>query len=433
MEQSTRSTETNKDKEKEKDEEKDEEKEDKVNKIEELRDLLKEDPLGMDEELRRDYEVVKLLHENKEKTGNANMVLCQVFLNSVQEVNSATQSAKIDFGVTLWFMDSEAVGHSGDTEDWGSKIKIWKPIIEVMGNIDMEEVLADGGSYYIREEYSKYVIVNWYQRFKGNIVIDQDLHEFPFDRQEIKIKFGATLWSSDVISFKDWTRPDQIELFSVGMNFTEWNLVSVPKVADFHELSVEDRRSISYVEISFNLRRRYMYYLTHVVFLVFLINMMTWTVFTIGPDVSSRISLDITLFLALVALNFVVIGFIPKVSYGTKLSQYFVLSYASITLATLHNVVIYFVNDYYCINGYDLAYPLPQTNSTNPLLNPPPRCWTALYLDWTILAVIIIVQVSYTIYYIITGIKSLPGEKIIQHKKNPAKVLLDDESHAKTE
>jgi len=341
--------------------------------------------------------------------------LCQVFLNSVQEVNSATQSAKIDFGVTLWFMDSEAVGHSGDIEDWGSKIKIWKPIIEVMGNIDMEEVLADGGSFYIREEYSKYGIVNWYQRFKGSIMIDQDLHDFPFDRQEIRIKFGATLWSSDVISFKDWTPHDQIELFSVGMNFTEWNLVSVPKVTTFLEESIEDRRSISYVEITFNLRRRYMYYLTHVVFLVFLTNMMSWTVFTIGPDVASRINLDITLFLALVALNFVVIGFIPKVSYGTRLSHYFLVSYASITLATLHNVVIYFVNDYYCINGYDPGYSLPENDSTNWLFPPPARCWTALYLDWSVLAIIIFFQVSYTVHYIIAGAKSHPHEEIIQH------------------
>jgi len=359
------------------------------------------------------------------------MVLCQVFLNSVQEVNSATQSAKIDFGVTLWWLEPDAIGHSGDIEEWGSKFKVWKPILEVMGNIDVEDVLPDGGSFYIREEYSKYGIVNWYQRYKGSIIIEQDLHEFPFDRQEIKIKFGATLWSSDVISFKDWTPHDQIELFSVGMNFTEWNLVSLPKVKEYLELSVEDRRSISYVEISFNLRRRYMYYLTHVVFLVFLINMMTWTVFTIGPDVSSRISLDITLFLALVALNFVVIGFIPKVSYGTRLSQYFVLSYASITLATLHNVIIYFVNDYYCINGYDPGYPLPLNNNTNPYLNPPPRCWTALYLDWSVLATIIFVQVTYTIYYISTGTRTLPHEKIYNTKQQIP--IISDESHAKTE
>lgn len=28
--------------------------------------------------------------------------------------------------------------------------------------------------------------MNWYQKYKGSISIDMDLHDFPFDRQEVK-------------------------------------------------------------------------------------------------------------------------------------------------------------------------------------------------------------------------------------------------------
>jgi len=100
-----------------------------------------------------------------------------------------------------------------------------EPVIDFMGNDDLEECVPDGGSFYVREEYSKYGICNWYQKYKGNIMVDLDLHNFPFDRQVIKIKFGATSWSADYITLKNITTPEQIKLFTVGMKLTEWDLV----------------------------------------------------------------------------------------------------------------------------------------------------------------------------------------------------------------
>jgi hypothetical protein len=390
----------------------------------ELTDLLATDPKTMDKETKRDYEIVKALQERYLQTGRTNNCLCQVFLNRINEINSATQSALIDIGIQLLWIELDAIGEEGDVEDW-KQFKYWKPQIEIMNDIDMQPVLPDGGSYYIRSEYSKYGIMNWYQRYKGNIRLDQDLREFPFDRQTVKIKFGCTLWSADVITLVDFTPPETKALYSVGMNFTEWELVSDPKVNELVEESIEDHREISYLEVEFNIRRKANYYLTHVVFLVYLINVMCWTVFTIGSDVSDRLSLDITLFLALVALNFVVIGFIPKVSYPTTLSNYFVVSYAMITLATLHNVVIYFLSNYYCDpnSGADPFYP-PDVNGT--IVTSVARCWTALFLDWAVLAVMAIGMTIFTLVFTIKGMRSLPGEIVHRIHAKPGTSIYDD-------
>jgi len=231
----------------------------------EMTDILAQDTKAMDKETKRDYDVVKTLQDRYLQTGKTNTVLCQIFLNRINEINSATQSALIDIGIQLWWIELDAIGEEGDNEEW-KQFKYWKPMIEIMNDIDMEEVLPEGGSFYIRNEFSKYGIVNWYQRYKGNIRLDQDLREFPFDRQTVKIKFGPTLWSADFITLRDFTPPEAKALYSVGMNFTEWELVSDPIVNESVEESIEDHRELSYMEVEFNIRRKSHYYLTHVVF-----------------------------------------------------------------------------------------------------------------------------------------------------------------------
>jgi len=230
------------------------------------------------------------------------------------------------------------------------------------------------------------------------------------------------LWGAESIHLKDITPSATKALFSVGMNFTEWELVSDTKITESVEESIEDHRLISYMEVSFNIRRKSSYYLTHIVFLIYLINVMSWTVFTLGDSVSDRLSMDITLFLALVALNFVVIGFIPKVSYSTTLSTYFVVSYALLTLATLQNVAIYYLNNYHCSPAGDPHYPTAPGDT--------PRCWSALYFDWSIIALYSIGTTIYTLVFVIMGRSSRPGESVHQlHTMNLEPVQPSEVAH----
>jgi hypothetical protein len=37
-------------------------------------------------------------------------------------------------------------------------------------------------------------IINWYQRYRGVMRVELDLHRFPFDKQMIRLRFGCTLW-----------------------------------------------------------------------------------------------------------------------------------------------------------------------------------------------------------------------------------------------
>jgi len=137
----------------------------------------------------------------------------------------------------------------------------------------------------------------------------------------------------------------------------------------------------------------------------------------LGDAVADRLTLDITLFLALVALNFAVAGFIPRVSYSTSLSSYFVVSYALLTFSTLHNVVIYFVNYFYCTIGGP---------SSGIVTTAPTRCWTALYYDWGVLALIAIGMISYTLFFVINGKRNRTGEIVHKIHQVPGPSIYDD-------
>jgi len=354
---------------------------------------------------------------------------------ALQDLNSQAQTATIDVNVQLWYINKDAEGLEGDPEKWPEedKSKIWKPIIDFYGNVDLEEKLPDGGSFYVREQYSKYGICNWYQKYKGSVTVDLDLREFPFDRQLIKIKFGTTMWQADTVTLKNITTPEQINLFSVGMNLTEWDLVGHPQLVELREYLIEDKRDVSCMELSIPLRRKSEYYLTHIIFMVLLINVMSWTVYMCGNQLSNRLSLDMALFLALVALNFVVIGFIPKVSYGTKLSQYFVVSYFFITFDTIQNVVSSLISSYYCINGYD-PWALNVVNGTLHVPESPVGpCNSATYFDWVSLLIVALSETLYTFFYIVLGRLPQPGETVIrQHYIDPAILpKRSDEEHVK--
>jgi len=152
------------------------------------------------------------------------------------------------------------------------------------------------------------------------------------------------------------------------------------------EFSVEDQRPISYLEISVQISRRSGYYLFHVFSLVYLTDVLCWCIFFVDPgNLAARLSLVITLFLALAALNFVVAGFIPRVSHDTYLMQYFVVSYVCIVFTGLQSVLSSMLNTFYC----------GVTTGNAP-------CDTTVNFDWITAAVIAVGETAYSAFFLPT-------------------------------
>jgi len=362
------------------------EKEKKEVDLTQYRDLLKEDFSTLSLEEQRDYTIIKRLLDWQTETGTRNLVVSTVFLANVPEINSLNGTLSVEINFQLFWFDKDLIGKEGGPEEWGID-DYWKPEIEFVNGVDIE---SSEPSY--TASYPRYGLVNWYQKYTGTVKMKQDLKDFPFDSQHVVIKFGTCGWNADEVSIEDVTSERAKNLFQRGIDLTEWDLVQTPVVRGVEDYNYEDERYISNVELHLFLKRKSRFYLSHVVSLVFLCDMMLWSIYAVSPDdVAGRTSLAITLYLALVALNFSISFLLPKVSYSTKLVQYFVKSYAFISLTCIQSVISYAINKYYCNvpSGED-------------------ACWTALYFDWVTVGVIVFSQVMYTLFFLYLGNRITP-------------------------
>jgi len=93
-------------------------------------------------------------------------------------------------------------------------------------------------------------------------------------------------------------------------------------------------------------------------------------------DISGRIGITVTLFLAEVAFNFVLSSSLPKISYNTSLDEYLIVSYIYIFFSLVESVVIFLLQEY-----------LPQ-----PII--------AKYVDWACVCFFFVSYSLYNIYFL---------------------------------
>ena len=111
--------------------------------------------------------------------------------------------------------------------------------------------------------------------------------------------------------------------------------------------------------------------------------------------------ISITLFLAQVAFNFVIAEQLPKISYGTYLTMYFIICYALLGVGAIENVITYLVNRYHpdCAKG-----------------DAQEACDLALRIDFGALGIVASLHVLLTLAYMYLGLRRLTGEVKLPHR-----------------
>jgi hypothetical protein len=116
--------------------------------------------LNADEEDAEQNRIVKELAEAFE-ADQKHKVLCKIFVNKLENLSTAEWTIGFDIGVQCWFISEAHVGWKSNTpsED------VFKPDFEFMGATSVEPIVCveEGGSFYIRERYKRWGIINWYQ------------------------------------------------------------------------------------------------------------------------------------------------------------------------------------------------------------------------------------------------------------------------------
>ena len=93
--------------------------------------------------------------------------------------------------------------------------------------------------------------------------------------------------------------------------------------------------------LALKLERKPSFFLMNVAVPNFLLSLFAVTVFFLDTsDVSSRLSVLITLMLTSVAYKFVIAGFLPRIPYNTLLDKYLLASFVLLILVSLENALV---------------------------------------------------------------------------------------------
>lgn len=274
-------------------------------------------------------EIVEVLRKYHEDDVDR-YIITKVFVNALSNFSMQEGTVYIDVGVCMWWRQPSYIGVAEvDMET------VWKPDLEIVGaGNDLVAVMPDGGSYDIREAYVPYGGIAWYQRYKGTIRQDVNLSEFPFDTQDLKILIGSTLYSSEDVKLVNMTSPKLVSVFAKEVDkLHEWHLANPVTVNEMEIFNLEDGRPISYIDITFPLRRHVKFYLSNVFAIIFFLNILSWGIYLLPSDAyNDRLNIIITLFLAMIAFSFVLSDTLPKVQYSTPLSTYISVNYLCLAI-----------------------------------------------------------------------------------------------------
>jgi hypothetical protein len=275
----------------------------------------------------------QLIAERPNANGTSTEVTVRVFLIDIDEIDDVRQRFNVDMFVNIAWQDPRLALPGDDRAGQMRTLPmtdIWTPrglIVNDRGLSPRLPMVADVdvlGNVVYR------------QRLTGELAVDLDLKEFPFDTQQLVIKVISYQYSPDEVRFSsNATMVSDTEAFSVeGWSFslieTNFGEFSIPAVGVVRPQLV----------FAIEAQRKSMYYLLTMFLPMSLIVFMSWTAFWIQPNiVPPRIAISTASIFSLIAFGFSIRVSLPRVSYLTR-ADVFVIGCTLLVFLALGAAVI---------------------------------------------------------------------------------------------
>lgn len=261
--------------------------------------------------------------------GGVTPVYIGLIVNSINEINAATEVIKADIVLKIKWNDPR-LKHNSNGVIYQSLDKIWDPMLTFSNRLNISKsfpehaaILNDGSVIYI-------------QRIYGEFTQDLYFTDFPFDNQNFELRIvDISIDSSNVILEPDIKSESGLgkNITSSEWNFTDWNFVK----SDFKFL--ETASELPSVLFTIKAERQSGYYILIFIIPLLLIIMMSWMVFWLHPSMfSTQISIATTSMLTLIAYRFIVTSNLPKISYMTRMDMFILGSSVLIFLTLMQSI-----------------------------------------------------------------------------------------------
>jgi hypothetical protein len=257
-------------------------------------------------------------------------VKMSIFILDLDGIDNVNQT----FQANLFYMASwndPRLAHSGTEEVNRPLDEVWNPRLQILNQQRTVKTFPDVVKIDPRGN------VTQRQRLWGNFSQPLNLHDFPFDHQQLEVSIIATGYNPEeveMVSYSEMTN-------GVGKNLSipDWSVTNWKAEPIVFRPYSELMEPLAGFALSVSVERRYNFLVAKVIIPLILIMAMSWVVFWMDPKDggSSQIGVGVTAMLTLVAFTFAIGGNLPKVPYLTRL-DYFVLFSTMLVFLSLAEV-----------------------------------------------------------------------------------------------
>ena len=319
--------------------------------------------------------MTELIVEDINKVDGKNLEFDSLYTLYVYWIDTRVADVLKNYGMyedtnkPAWLCDYEA-----DTV-WGESRKLFDPVVEfynrknkpdfAQGRADWVEIFSNG-------------TVQMRVRDTATFKSIFDFKKFPFDKQIFTFEMWTEFPTSRMIFVAEPIMNEYIENLYMagaesGINIPEWKVTTVDFYEDRYEEGGYEYQGF-FVEVG--AERITNYYIFKIIFPIFLILAISWSVFWIDrSQIEAKVNIAVVGLLSLIAYNLIMDDVLPKLDYLTFMDAFIFISYLYTGAATILCVYSYYryrkykrkvnVVDYYAKFAGPISYGILMILITN--------------------------------------------------------------------
>ena len=274
-----------------------------------------------------------MLGERPSRNGEPTDIEIGVFVIDIDDIDDVNQRFNVDLFIVARWQDPRLALPEAERK---GKVRfmmindVWTPKILLLNDRGLKPQLREG------VEVDDLGNMKYQNRLSGELKVDLEFEQFPFDVQRLPIDIVSYEYSTDEMQFSpDSAIVRQADKFSIE----GWRLKLLEPIVDVFVVPA-DRTKLPRLTYIIEAKRDSEYYVLTMLVPMSLIIFMAWTVFWLQPNiVPPRIAIATASIFSLIALGVSIRLGLPKVSYLT-MADFFVLGCTLMVFIALGVAVI---------------------------------------------------------------------------------------------
>jgi hypothetical protein len=240
-----------------------------------------------------------------------------LFILDLTEVNTTSQEFTANISLVASWQDDRLKFDAKGNDTYREKKleEVWHP---KLGFLNQKEITATLPEKVFVTSSGEVIYL---QRYIGTFSQQLQLKDFPFDRQQLRLKLISGSYLAQqlkLVQDRQLAATEPRHMFSIP----DWTVRKISSKLYEEEL-VKTRPVRSFYELTVEVERKPTYYLMNIVVPIVLIVIMSWVVFWMGAETTEvKYQLSMTAMLTIIAIRFVVNDLLPDISYLTRMDQF---------------------------------------------------------------------------------------------------------------